>query len=103
MQKHYISLKAQVAQLDHELTQMLGKIAFDRKEREFRKLQRQVKKMDDYVRAFCEHKPMPDENSFLGLMSFPSYFTKPDRPSSFYHTYVSSPPQLPNQKEKHLA
>ncbi|KAI5429496.1 hypothetical protein KIW84_034183 [Lathyrus oleraceus] len=96
MQKHYRSLKAQVSQLDRDLRQMLeertfGK-TFDQKEREIRNLQGQVKEIDDFLRASHERKPKPVENSFFDPPAFPTYFKQPERPSPFYPTYVSSPP-----------
>ncbi|KAI5416005.1 hypothetical protein KIW84_041158 [Lathyrus oleraceus] len=96
MQKHYRSLKAQVSQLDRDLRQMLeertfGK-TFDQKEREIRNLQGQVKEIDDFLRASHERKPKPVENSFFDPHAFPIYFKQPERPSPFYPTYASSPP-----------
>ncbi|KAI5434661.1 hypothetical protein KIW84_021476 [Lathyrus oleraceus] len=64
MQKHYRSLKAKVSQLDRDLRQI----------------------------ASHERKPKPVENSFFDPPDFPTYFKQPERPSPFYPTYVSSPP-----------
>ncbi|KAI5444710.1 hypothetical protein KIW84_013112 [Lathyrus oleraceus] len=65
---------------------------FDQKEREIRNLQGQVKEIDDFLRASHERKPKPVENFFFDPPSFPTYFKQPERPSPFYPTYVSSPP-----------
>ncbi|KAI5438486.1 hypothetical protein KIW84_024286 [Lathyrus oleraceus] len=65
---------------------------FDQKEREIRNLQGQVKEIDDFLRASHERKPKPVENSFFDPPAFPKYFKQPERPSPFYPTYVSSPP-----------
>ncbi|CAK8566538.1 unnamed protein product [Lathyrus sativus] len=95
MQKHYRSLKAQVSQLDRDLWQMLEERAFgktfDQKEREIRSLQSQVKEIDNFLRASHERKPKPVEKSFLDPPTFPTYFKRLERPSSFYPVYVSSP------------
>ncbi|CAI8595172.1 unnamed protein product [Vicia faba] len=96
MQKHYRSLKAQVSQLDRDLRQMLEERTFgknfDQKEREIRNLQGQVKEIDDFLRASHERKPKPVENLFLDPPTFPTYFKRPERPSPFFPTYVTSPP-----------
>ncbi|KAI5423648.1 hypothetical protein KIW84_030028 [Lathyrus oleraceus] len=65
---------------------------FDQKEREIRNLQGQVKEIDDFLRASHERKSKPVENSFFDPPAFPTYFKQPERPSPFYPTYVSSPP-----------
>ncbi|KAI5410228.1 hypothetical protein KIW84_055643 [Lathyrus oleraceus] len=65
---------------------------FDQKEREIINLQGQVKEIDDFLRASHERKPKPVENSFFDPPAFPTYFKQPERPSPFYPTYVSSPP-----------
>ncbi|KAI5411213.1 hypothetical protein KIW84_056372 [Lathyrus oleraceus] len=68
-----------------------GKIC-DQKEREIRNLQGQVKEINDFLRASHERKPKPVENSFFDPPAFPTYFKQPERPSPFYPTYASSPP-----------
>ncbi|KAI5434660.1 hypothetical protein KIW84_021475 [Lathyrus oleraceus] len=65
---------------------------FDQKEREIRNLQGQLKEIDDFLRASHERKPKSVGNSFFDPPAFSTYFKQPERPSPFYPTYVSSPP-----------
>ncbi|KAI5388964.1 hypothetical protein KIW84_074570 [Lathyrus oleraceus] len=75
---------------------MLEEITFgkslDQKEREIRNLQGQVKDINYFLRASHERKPEHVENSFFDPLVFPTYFKQLERPSPFYPTYVSSPP-----------
>jgi predicted nucleic acid-binding Zn-ribbon protein len=96
MQKHYRNLKAQVSQLDHDLRKMLEEKTFgknfDQKEREIKRLQGQVKEIDDFLKASKDIKPKPIEDPLFNPPVFPTYFTQPERPSPFYPSYASSPP-----------
>lgn len=88
MQKHYKNHKSQVSQLDQDLRNMLEERTsgkdFDHKERKIRRLQGQVKEIDDFLKAFKEIKPKPVEDFFFNPPTFPTYFTLPKKPSPFY-------------------
>ncbi|XP_073220669.1 uncharacterized protein [Cicer arietinum] len=96
MQKHYRTLKAQVSKLDHDLRRMLEERTFgqefDQKEREIRMLQGQLKEIDDFLRASKKEEYKHVEDPFFNPPNFPSYFSRPNRPSPLYPTYASSPP-----------
>ncbi|MCH80872.1 polyprotein-like [Trifolium medium] len=106
MQKYYKDLKAQISQLNQDLRTMpseqLFSATFNQKEREMRTLKKQVKELDDIIRASKESKEphqRPIESIFLNPPTFPTYFTKPERHPHFLLTYpffpsaTSSPPE----------
>lgn len=96
MKKYYKNVKAQVSQLYYDLRKTLDEKTFgknfDQKEREIIRLQAQVKEMDDFITTSKEHKPKPVEIFFVNPPTIPTYFTQPERPSPFFPTYASSPP-----------
>ncbi|MCH85326.1 polyprotein-like, partial [Trifolium medium] len=101
MQKYYRDLKAQISQLNQDLRTMpreqLFGTTFNQKEREMKNLKKQVKELDDIIKAFKESKEpqqKPIESIFFNPPSFPTYFTRPERPPPFQLTspFLASSP-----------
>ncbi|MCH83771.1 polyprotein-like, partial [Trifolium medium] len=93
MQKYYKDLKTQISQLNQVLRTMpseqLFGTTFNQKEREMRTLKKQVKELDDIIRASKEtNEPQqkPIDNIFFNPPFFPTYFTRPERPPPFMLT-----------------
>ncbi|MCH83046.1 polyprotein-like [Trifolium medium] len=93
MQRYYKDLQAQISQLNHDLRTMSSEqlfgTTFNQKEKEMRNLKKQVKELDDIIKASKQSKEpqkKPIDNIFFNPPSFPTYFTIPERPPPFQLT-----------------